>query len=414
MQACLSIRRKPLRMQELAASGRPNCGFLTDEEASHKLGFIVLASSSKGGSPGPTTAFMTSSKPPTTYSLHELDKHLNAAGMPCEVCGIGEKRIVAVNTLDDAGPDDLSFLSNAKYVEGLKTTKAGAVIVAKDQEVPGGMTVLRAADAYAAMAMLVLHIHGWRKHPAPSTSFPAVIHPTALIGPGANIHHGVTIAENVVVGRNAVMYPGVYVADGCRIGDDCVLYPNVVLYDGSVLGNRVTIHAGTIIGEDGLGYAPVKGKWQKIPQVGTVEIADDVEVGSNCSIDRATLGKTLIGSGTKFSNLIAIGHGTKIGADCMFVAQVGIAGSVDVGNHVTMAGKVGVAGHLTIGDNAQIAAMAGVMRDVPPNMRMMGAPAVEMTEAARSMSLVMKLPEMRKQLRKLEQQVEKLLGERGT
>lgn len=359
------------------------------------------------------TPSMTSPKTQPAFALHELAKHLNACGMPCEVQGDADRRIVAVNTLDDAGPDELSFLSNAKYVDGLKTTRAGAVIVAKDQEAPDGMTVLRAGDAYAAMALLVLHIHGWRKHPAATTNFPPVIHPTASIAAGAIIHHGVTISANVVIGRNAVIYPGVYLADNCRIGDDCVLYPNVVLYDGSVLGNRVTIHAGTIIGEDGLGYAPVKGKWQKIPQVGTVEIADDVEIGANCTIDRATLGKTVIGGGTKFSNLIAIGHGTKIGSDCMFVAHVGIAGSVDVGNHVTMAGKVGVAGHLTIGDNAQIAAMAGVMRDVPRNAIMMGAPATEKVEAARSMSLVMKLPEMRKQLRKLEQQVEKLLGERG-
>jgi len=364
---------------------------------------------------------MTSPKIQPAFVLSDLARHLNASGMPCELQGNGDLRIVAVNTLDDAEPDALSFLSNAKYVDGLNTTRAGAVIVARDQVTPVGMTVLRVADAYAAMAMLVLHIHGWRKHPVPAgrgatgsssaSAFDPVIHPTAIIGEGANIHHGVTISANVEIGRNAVIYPGVYIADDCRIGDDCVLYPNVVLYDGSVLGHRVTIHAGTIIGEDGLGYAPVKGKWQKIPQVGTVEIADDVEIGSNCSIDRATLGKTVIGSGTKFSNLIAIGHGTKIGTDCMFVAHVGIAGSVDVGNHVTMAGKVGVAGHLTIGDNVQIAAMAGVMRDVPPNVQMMGAPAVEKAEAARSMMLVMKLPEMRKQLRKLEQQVEKLLGE---
>jgi len=357
---------------------------------------------------------MTAPAPAKTYALSDLAKHLTGCGMPCEVVGDADKRIVAVNTLDDAGPDELSFLSNAKYVDALKSTRAGAVIVSKNQETPEGMTVLRAADAYAAMAMLVLHIHGWRKHPQAAERSPAVIHPTAVIGPGANIHHNVTIEANTVIGRNAVIYPGVYIADGCRIGDDCVLYPNVVLYDGSVLGDRVTIHAGTVIGEDGLGYAPVNGKWVKIPQVGTVEIADDVEIGSNCSIDRATLGKTVIGRGTKFSNLIAIGHGTKIGTDCMFVAQVGIAGSVDVGNHVTMAGKVGIAGHLTIGDNAKLAAMAGVMRDVPANATMMGAPAVDKLEAARSMSLVMKLPEMRKQIRKLETQVEKLMNDQSS
>lgn len=360
------------------------------------------------------TARMTASQPQPDYALSDLANHLNSRGMPCEVVGDASLRVVAMNTLKDAGPRDLSFLSNAKYVDELQTTRAGAVIVSRDQPTPEGMTVLRAADAYAAMAMLVLHIHGWRKHPRAAERTPAVIHPTAVIGPGANIHHGVTIEADTIIGRNAVIYPGVYIADGCRIGDDCVLYPNVVLYNGSVLGHRVTIHAGTVIGEDGLGYAPVAGKWQKIPQVGTVEIADDVEIGSNCSIDRATLGKTVIGAGTKFSNLIAIGHGTKIGEHCMFVAHVGIAGSVDVGNHVTMAGKVGVAGHLTIGDNAKLAAMAGVMRDVPANATMMGAPAVDKVEAARSMSLVMKLPEMRKQIRQLETQVEKLLEERSS
>src|SRR5262249_23175516 len=154
-----------------------------------------------------------------------------------------------------------------------------------------------------------------------------------------------------------------------------------------LLGHRVSIHAGSVIGEDGLGYAPIGESWHKIPQIGVVEIGDDVEIGANCSIDRATLGRTSIGAGTKFSNLIAIGHGTKIGMNCMFVAQVGVAGSVTVGNHVTMAGKSGVAGHLTIGDNVQIAAMAGVMDDVPADTSVAGAPAFNRKEVLRSWAI---------------------------
>lgn len=342
------------------------------------------------------------------YRLTDLADHLTSAGMPCRVDGDGEGEVGGIATLEDAGPDELSFLANAKYEPTLRTTKAGAVIVAQGQSTPDGMTVLRVKDPYAAWCMLMVHIYGHRRHPGQGVHPDAVVHETASIGEGANIHHGVTIAANVVMGRNAVVYPGCHVAEGCRLGDDCVLFPNVVIYDGCVLGDRVTIHAGTVIGEDGLGYAPVGEKWHKIPQVGHVEIGSDVEIGSNCSIDRASLGRTVIGAGTKFSNLIAIGHGTRIGEDCMFVAQVGIAGSVTVGRHVTMAGKVGVAGHLKIGEHAQFGAMSGVIRDVAPKAKMLGIPATDMREAFKSMSLVMKLPEMRKQIKRLESQVAEL------
>lgn len=339
------------------------------------------------------------------YRLSQLVEAVSKHGLPCRVDGDPDRAVVGVATLEEAGPDEISFLANAKYEEALRTTSAGTVIVSEEQSVPDGMCVLRTADPYAAVTAVMIHIYGYRKHPGGGIHERATIHPSATIGEGATIHHGVTVAAEVAIGRNAVVYPGCYIGEGCRLGDDCVLYPNVVLYDGSVLGSRVTIHAGTVIGEDGLGYAPVKDKWHKIPQVGVVEIGDDVEIGSNCTIDRATLGRTVIASGTKFSNLIAIGHGAKIGRNCMFVAQVGVAGSVTVGNHVTMAGKVGVAGHLTIGDNAQLAAMSGVMRDVPPGTRVAGQPAIPLKNAMRSFSLVERLPELHKRIKQLEVQV---------
>jgi UDP-3-O-[3-hydroxymyristoyl] glucosamine N-acyltransferase len=341
-----------------------------------------------------------------TYRLSELAEFVSKQGLSCTVEAKADKKIQGVATLEDAGPGDISFLANIKYEKALQTTKAGAVIVSRGQDVPTGMSVLRTPDPYAAVTMIIVRMHGYREHPKIGVDERAVIHPSASVGQGANIHHGVTISENVTIGRNAVIYPGCYVARDCKLGDDCVLFPNVVIYDGCKLGNRVCIHAGSVIGEDGLGYAPVQGKWHKIPQVGTVEIGDDVEIGANCTIDRATLGRTVIASGTKFSNLIAIGHGTKIGQDCMFVAQVGVAGSVTVGNHVTMAGKVGVAGHLTIGDNAQIAALAGVMNDVPADARMAGQPATAIKDAMRSYSFVQRLPEIYKQIKQLESQVE--------
>lgn len=342
------------------------------------------------------------------HRLTALADILAKFNIPCEIVGDRDREITGVATLDEAGPAEISFLSNAKYEKALATTKAGAVIVSKEQEVPNGMTVMRVAEPYAAVTVIMVHVHGYRKHERRGIDDRAVIDPTAKIGENPGISHGVTIAANVTIGKNVVMYPGVYVAKDCRIGDDCVLFPNVVVYDGSILGNRVTIHAGSVIGEDGLGYAPVKEKWHKIPQIGIVEIGDDVEIGSNCSIDRATLGRTVIAAGTKFSNLIAIGHGAKIGENCMFVAQVGIAGSVTVGKHVTMAGKVGVAGHLHIGDNAQIAAMSGVMNDVPADTSIAGAPAVPIKEAMRSFAHINRLPDMVKQIKQLEAQVEAL------
>ena len=258
------------------------------------------------------------------HALGALAEYLDTVGIRCTLDCDEKRTVVGVATLEDAGPEEISFLANPKYESALKTTSAGAVIVSNDQHVPEGMDVLRAADPYAAVTAVIVHIHGHRTHRHIGINPHAAIDPSAIVGENANIHHGVTIEDGVEIGRNVVLYPGVYIAENCRLGDDCLLQPNVVLYPGSILGHRVTLHAGTVIGEDGLGYAPVGEEWHKIPQIGIVEIGNDVEIGANCTIDRATLGRTVIADGTKFSNLIAIGHGAKIGEDCLFVAQVGI------------------------------------------------------------------------------------------
>jgi UDP-3-O-[3-hydroxymyristoyl] glucosamine N-acyltransferase len=346
-----------------------------------------------------------------SHTLTELAAFLQQQGMPCQITGDPCHRIASVATLDDAQADQVSFLANPKYEKTLATTQAGAVVVKVGQQAPGPMNLLQVPDPYAAIALLMIKIHGFRRHQQMGISDKAQVAASAKIGRNANIWPFVTICENVVIGDDVTIYPGCFIAEGCKLGNSVVLMPNVVLYDQVVLGNRVTIHAGTVVGEDGLGFAPVGQKWEKIPQAGGVEIGDDVELGANCSIDRATLGKTVIAKGTKFSNLIAIGHGCKIGENCMFVAQVGIAGSVTVGNHVTMAGQAGVAGHISIGDNATIAAKAGVANDVPADETYLGAPAAPMAQKKREFASITKLPEMRQKLRKLEATVEALQRE---
>ncbi len=341
-----------------------------------------------------------------SMTLKDACALLDRYGMAPALDGDAECEIHAVATLDDATEGQVSFLSNQKYERQLATTGASAVVMRPDVQKPDHLEAIRVADPYAAITALIVAIHGYRKHAAPPRSEAAYVHPTAQIGEHATIHAGATIDADARIGANAVIYAGCYIGPRCRIGDDVLLYPNVVIYDDCILGDRVTIHAGTVIGNDGLGYAPVNGQWVKIPQIGIAEIGDDVEIGSNCSIDRATLGRTKIGRGTKMSNLIAVGHGTQIGAHCMIVAQTGLAGSVTVGDHVTMAGQAGVVGHIRIGDHATIAAKAGVTNDVPDGVTVLGQPAIPIGEMRRQVAAVQKLPEMMKTVKRLRRELE--------
>jgi UDP-3-O-[3-hydroxymyristoyl] glucosamine N-acyltransferase len=347
-------------------------------------------------------------------TLAELCAALERHGMKPVLKGDPDRRIERVATLEDAGAGDISFLSNLKYEKMLQTTRASAVVLRPDIAAPEHLDLIQVADPYAAITALIVTLHGYRQHRrVPPDRSCTTIHPSARIGENPTIHPGVTIDEDVVIGRDAVMYPGCYIGPRCRIGDNVLLYPNVVLYDDTVVGHRVTIHANTVIGEDGLGYAPVDGRWVKIPQIGQVEIEDDVEIGAGCAIDRATLGKTRIGRGTKFSNLIAIGHGTHIGEHCLLVAQVGVAGSVSVGNHVTMAGQAGVVGHIRIGDGATLGAKAGVTHNVPDGETVLGQPAIPIREMRRQVVYIQRLPELNETVKRLEKEVAQLRQEQA-
>jgi UDP-3-O-[3-hydroxymyristoyl] glucosamine N-acyltransferase len=339
--------------------------------------------------------------------LSDLCEILGKRGIAARLDGL-DKTISAVNTLDDAGDGEISFLSNPKYLARLQSTRASAVIVGDGVETPASLSTIRCADPYGAITVAIIALHGHRRHPQWGCSANAAIDATAQIGRNANIAPGAAVAAGVTIGDNCTIYPGCYVGEHARLGDDCTLFPNVVIYDHSELGNRVTIHAGSVIGEDGLGYAPNGDKWVKIPQVGRAVIGDDVEIGANCTIDRATLGTTEIGPGTKFGNVIVIGHGTKVGPDCLFVGLIGVAGSVTIGRHVTLAGQVGVAGHLTIGDGAMVGAQSGISGNIEPQAKVFGSPAMAMDEAKRAIAVIPKLPEWVKRVKELEREVAQL------
>jgi len=339
--------------------------------------------------------------------LSELCQVIARAGLAARLDG-PDVLVHSVNTLEEAGPGQITFLSNPKYLSAVSGTKASAVVLKNGIDIASHVSAIRCSDPYAAITAAIITIHGHRRHPQWGVSPAATIDPSSQIGRSANIAPGVTIAAEVVLGDNCTIYPGCYLAEGVRVGCDCTLFPNVVIYDHCVLGDRVTIHAGSVIGEDGLGYAPHQDRWVKIPQIGRAVLGDDVEIGANCTIDRATLGQTEIGAGTKFGNVVVIGHGTKVGSDCMFVGLVGVAGSVTIGRHVTVAGQVGVAGHLSIGDEVVVGAQAGVLADVEAKATVLGSPAMPIHDTKRALAVFAKLPDWVKRIRSLEQEVQQL------
>lgn len=337
--------------------------------------------------------------------LHKIGEFLRDRGIDSTIEGDPQTVIERVAGLETAGAGDISFVSNPKYIRKLQSTKAGAVLVSQSMSVPAHVAALRVEDAYYALPAVIELLQGLREHPMTGIDERATIHAGARIGANARIGAWVTIEDDVVIGDNAVIYPGCYVGRSCRVGDDVLLFANVVLYDNTVVGDRVTVHSGSVIGNDGFGYATYKGVHHKIPQVGNVVLEDDVEIGSNCSIDRATLDSTVIGAGTKFSNLIAIGHGTQLGEHCLLVAQVGVAGTVKTGHHLTLGGQVGVAGHISIGNYVTAGAKAGIANDVKDGQVVLGQPARPISQAKREVAALQKLPELRKQIRRMEREL---------
>lgn len=319
-----------------------------------------------------------------------------------QVRGDGDLPITAARSLGEAGSGDITFVEDGKHAGQLATCKAAAAVVPAALAV-GGLPVIQVADPLAAFVAIFRHLHG-RPEPAPhGIDARAFVHPTARVGPDASIHPFAVVEEGAVVGARCRIHSGAVVGRHCRLGDDVTLYPNCVLYEGTVLGDRVIVHANAVLGADGFGYRFQGGRHVKVPQLGTVEVGDDVEIGACTTIDRGTFQPTRIGAGTKIDNLVQVAHNCQVGKHNLFVSQMGIAGSSSTGEYVVIAGQVGVTDHVHIGDRAVIGAKAGVTKDIPAGQRTLGAPATPEREQKRILMSLEKLPEIRKDLRRIKQ-----------
>ncbi|WP_462324850.1 UDP-3-O-(3-hydroxymyristoyl)glucosamine N-acyltransferase [Desulfoplanes sp.] len=321
--------------------------------------------------------------------------------------------VTGVNTLSDAGPQDVSFLANPKYVDQLSGSKAAAIITDQAHADLVPATALVSTQPYLDFARLV-QIIAKPLGRFSGQSDQAFVHPTASVHPSVEIAPFVYIGEGARIDQGTRLFPHVHVGDDCVIGKDCTVYPRVTLMDGTRLGNKVILHAGVVLGSDGFGFAQAGQGLEKFPQIGRVVIEDRVEIGANSTVDRAALGETRIGKGTKIDNLVQIGHNVHIGENSIIVAQVGIAGSTTLGKGVVLAGQVGVAGHLTIGDGARVAAKGGIHTSVPPKTDLGGGlPSMEYKKYLKTAVSIPKLPELSKRLRRMEKEIARLREERG-
>ena len=323
--------------------------------------------------------------------------------------GDTEIRVSGIAPLDQAGPDELGFLAQRRYLKHLPQARARAVLVSEAlaseaEEVPSRIVV---EDAHLALPALLGSFY----------STPPVvpgIHPTAVFGKGVDLGEEVSIAPYVVVGEGAQVGNGVrigahaVVGQGCVIGAGSVLHPHVVLYPGTRLGARVILHAGVKLGVDGFGFVPVGGEHRKVPQVGACVIEDGVEIGANTCIDRGSIGRTVVGKGTKMDNLVHLGHNVQVGEGVLMAAMVGIAGSTKVGNGAMLGGQAGMVGHIEIGEGARIGAQAGVIGDIPPGETVSGYPARNNREYLRAMGMTFKLPHTLRRIEELEARIASL------
>jgi UDP-3-O-[3-hydroxymyristoyl] glucosamine N-acyltransferase len=302
--------------------------------------------------------------------------------------GSRDARVIGVAPLADATDRHISFLSNPKYASQVATTRAAAVLVARD--VDGDGRFIRVDNPYFAMSQVVAR--WFAERPAPYGISPhAVVSKWANLGANAGVGHFVSIGDNVTIGANALIYSNVTIEPDCEIGEGTILYPNVSIYHGTKIGKRCIIHSGVVIGGDGYGFAFHEGRHHKIPQIGSVRIEDDVEIGAGTTIDRGALGETVIGEGTKIDNLCQIGHNVRIGKHCLLVAQAGIAGSSTLGDYVVIAGQSGVSGHVRIGNRAQIAAKSAALADVADGEKVMGIPAIPFRDFAKREAMLKRM-----------------------
>ncbi len=319
------------------------------------------------------------------------------------VVGDDSVEITRLAKIEAAGPGEITFLGNPKYLPYLKECRASAVIVPPGVDAEG-KNLLVCDNPYLAIAKLQTHFYVRR--PEPLGVLPgAVVHPEAKLAEGVTVHPGCVIGAGAKVGSGTILSPGVVLYAGVEVGQDCTLHANAVVREGCRLGDRVVLQPGVVIGADGFGYAPDGDAYYPIPQVGIVVLEDDVEIGANSCVDRAATGETRIGRGTKVDNLVQIAHNAVLGEHCIIVSQTGIAGSTRIGRRCTFGGQSGVIGHLKIGDNTTIASRGGVMGDYAGGGVISGTPAIPHGEWLKAAKIFEKLPEMRREISRLRREL---------
>jgi UDP-3-O-[3-hydroxymyristoyl] glucosamine N-acyltransferase len=329
-----------------------------------------------------------------------------------EVIGDGSVVISGMAPADKARAGELTFAENAKYFAAAEASQAAAILIS-EPFVSTNKVLIRVPNARIALARALQIFFPPEQHPSgvhasATVSASAQIDPTAHIGPDCRV------GARVKIGARSVLMGGNDLQADCRLGTDVCLFPNVVLYRSTELGNRVIIHAGTVVGSDGFGYVLDGARHRKIQQLGNVVVRDDVEIGANAAIDRATFGSTVIGEGTKIDNLVHIAHNVVLGKHCMIMGQVGFAGSTNIGDYTVIASQSGIADHLRIGNQVVIGAKSGVMRDLPDGSRVLGIPALPDRQAKRQIIASQQLPDLIKRLRELESQIAELKGSAKT
>ncbi len=314
--------------------------------------------------------------------------------------------------IEEATKGQISFLANPKYEEFLYSTAASIIIINEKQSLKHKIdaTLIRVPDAYAAFATLLTKYQELKTQQLVGIQTPSYIAPTAQIGAQHFIAAFAYINEGAVLGSNVKIFSNAVIGENVKIGDNVTIHPGVVIYSDCIIGNNVTIHSGSIIGSDGFGFAPKEdGSFQKVPQLGNVVIEDDVEIGANTTIDRATIGSTIIRKGVKLDNLIQIAHNAEVGSNSVIAAQSGISGSTKIGKQVMVGGQVGFAGHISVADGVKITAQSGITKSVKtPNQVLTGNPAAEQKQSLRSQVYVKNLPELEKRVQELEILVQQL------
>lgn len=336
-----------------------------------------------------------------TVSLKNLAEMIEG-----RLIGDSDVQIRGVAGVKEAGPGEITFLANAKYASLLKETRASAVILSAPRSDVSCAQVIVEDPYYAFSRVVSMLVEPGSREIGVSPL--SAIGKDVRLGRDLSILPFVAIGDRAVIGDRVVLYPGVYIGPETQIGDDTVVHANASIREKVSIGRGVIVHSGAVIGSDGFGFATHKGRHHKIPQIGTVVIEDDVEIGANVTVDRAAMGQTVVRRGTKIDNLVQIAHNVTIGEDCLIVSQVGISGSATIGHHVTLAGQTGVAGHLTIGENVMAGGRTGVTKDIGPNQVVSGYPALPHRQWLEAQAMFPHLPELRKRIKDLEMKLERL------